>query len=224
MWKPSYPCQSCCYFCLVSCKSFKLGKPSLKNYACDGHLPCVLLPCPFCWDYLYGIQVHRIQYFSKHSPRKAKCPFGSSYSRRCWLVEDCWPVLRWLQQFHPGLTLSLSLGFWVFKLSDDTMTDGFTNTGHKERQNDILFTSTVRESVRHYSIFRLSLINNNQDLLVFLASGGVRSECIGFYGVCAVGRQESKVYLCWAGKFVGSIFIVSVATSLAVSGYWQKGN
>ena len=113
---------------------------------------------------MYWIQVHGVQYFPRHSPRKAQCPFGSSHPRWCWLVEDSWSVLRWLQQFHPGLSLSLfpflSL-LWIW----------------------------LKMKLKH----------------VFGCVGGLCAKCIGFSSACTTGWPESKVYLCWTGKFVGPI-------------------
>ena len=40
---------------------------------------------------------------------------------------------------------------------------------------------------------------------VFGCVGGLRAKCIGFSSACTIGWPESKVYLCWTGKFVGPI-------------------
>ena len=42
---------------------------------------------------------------------------------------------------------------------------------------------------------------------VFGCVGGLCAKCIGFSSACTTGWPESKVYLCWTGKFVGPIDI-----------------
>lgn len=69
----------------------------------------------------------------------------------------------------------------------------------------------------------MNLIENKlKKVVVPGCVGGLCSKCIGFFSACPVGWQEPEVYLCWAGKFYWSIFLIFAITNWTVSGCWQN--